>query len=1259
MDIIYDIINSENTDKKGWRIINNNGEFGVYNKKTSNLILSVLNKGAISVSSNISSNFINLYSNINVITGYTGGYSKWTTTEITTGSNIYYNLGNVGIGTTNPATYPLVVGGDVNIIGEYRVNGSLFKPATSSIADTAIALATSRTIAGVQFNGTEDININYSNLINKPDLTVIETNNTNASNYILTTSNLISQRITNLTTDMITGDINAFNKFIVNNLYNNNLEVNGTLTINSNLIVLGDSTRLDTNVYTTERLEVVNANNTTTALMVQQNSVNSDIFVASNMSSAVFRIANNGDVIINGDCVYKRNNRDVILDASNYILTTSNNLINKVKENDNNASNYILTTSNNLINKVRENDNNASNYILTTSNNLINKVRENDNNVSNYILTTSNNLINYNNLLDTNTTAKITLLCNTLLTIDSLNDNNASNYVLATSNIIQQQIKAIDYNTLINKPITDVKPNTSNTFQFSSGYNVGIGTSTALTPLHIYNDTNATIRLQTPVSSGPSIEFIRGDTIDASTDWKMRSDAISGAFVISSSALGVDTSNRFVISNAGNIGIGTVGHSTHRLDVNGSLNATSLFVGGTAFTGSQWTGTTNIYYTGNVGIGATTTSDVDDNTAFAIPTASLFVKGGASAGGTCDVVIRGGVAGQNNGKARLWLAADASHSSYIQSEHTGNGNTQLTFGTANGNVLPAERMIINSSGNIGIGITNPSYKMHLCNTAVVATGTTGTTCMPLRISAGAYSDTGNGTATLIGLATQETAGTVWTKCAIGHCRTTQWDIGSIVFLCNNSTTSSSVTMSDERMRITSTGNVGIGTNNPVNILQVGGGGRLRIANSTADYTIIGSSDVDAATNTKILIYGTTSSGASGFIQYFATSTGSHMFYTTDTQQERMRITSTGNVGIGTASPVYKLHIKCNYSDVAGSLHLDADDGSNNPNKYALTIYPYVIGGGEIGWRFRTQNLSGGTNTPLTLNNYGNVVVQNNLTAVSLTASGTIQASGAYYFPNNLWHKTNDGLDRFHFSASATTYIRGHGSTPIVFRNGGDTDIANISSAGELVVTGNKLAIKGGYPTIHLRHASNRTAFIHNNGDTFHILSGNAGASDTQDNWNVTANGRWPLTINLNNNNATFGGDVNAISLTSTNDITASGSIYLSGWLSKLGSSAAAWQYQGNIGTYWFIDLTSPLLYGGGNATLNIHNLVVWDSNTGSSFFAVLGFTGSYPQEALKLSQAAKNKGIQIDVGFSYNGSGNPLLYITGSSSGNQMYYRLT
>ena len=89
----------------------------------------------------------------------------------------------------------------------------------------------------------------------------------------------------------------------------------------------------------------------------------------------------------------------------------------------------------------------------------------------------------------------------------------------------------------------------------------------------------------------------------------------------------------------------------------------------------------------------------------------------------------------------------------------------------------------------------------------------GVTSFPLRITAGdqAVTNQGNNTATLIGLSTENGGGSSRIKCAIGHCRTESADRGSIVFLCNNVNDSNPVTMSDERMRITSTGNVGIGT----------------------------------------------------------------------------------------------------------------------------------------------------------------------------------------------------------------------------------------------------------------------------------------------------------------------------------------------------------------------------------------------------------------------------------------------------------------
>ena len=304
-----------------------------------------------------------------------------------------------------------------------------------------------------------------NNLINK-----IKENDNNSSNYVLSTSNIISKRITDLTTDMITENISAANKFIVNNRYNNNLELNGTLTINSNLIVLGDSTQLDTIVYTTERLEVINANNTTTALMVQQKGNSTDVFVASNLTTNVFNIGTNGDVDILG--IYRKNNRDVFFDTSNYILTASNNLINKVKENDNNTSNYILTASNNLINKVKENENNSSNYILTASNNLINKVKENDNNSSNYILTASNNLINKVKENDNNSSNYILTASNNLINKIKENDNNSSNYILTASNNLINKIKENDNNssnyilTASNNLINKIKENDNNSSNY-------------------------------------------------------------------------------------------------------------------------------------------------------------------------------------------------------------------------------------------------------------------------------------------------------------------------------------------------------------------------------------------------------------------------------------------------------------------------------------------------------------------------------------------------------------------------------------------------------------------------------------------------------------------------------------------------------------------------------------------------------------------------------------------------------------------------
>jgi hypothetical protein len=105
MDIIQGLIDTGNAGKSGWRIVNNGGAIGVLNNRTSNVSFSILNEG-IGTSSNVSSTFINTYSGINV-SNYTGSGSTSTSvgslwSSNVSGSKIYYNSGNIGIGATDP-----------------------------------------------------------------------------------------------------------------------------------------------------------------------------------------------------------------------------------------------------------------------------------------------------------------------------------------------------------------------------------------------------------------------------------------------------------------------------------------------------------------------------------------------------------------------------------------------------------------------------------------------------------------------------------------------------------------------------------------------------------------------------------------------------------------------------------------------------------------------------------------------------------------------------------------------------------------------------------------------------------------------------------------------------------------------------------------------------------------------------------------------------------------------------------------------------
>ncbi len=125
----------------------------------------------------------------------------------------------------------------------------------------------------------------------------------------------------------------------------------------------------------------------------------------------------------------------------------------------------------------------------------------------------------------------------------------------------------------------------------------------------------------------------------------------------------------------------------------------------------------------------------------------------------------------------------------------------------------------------------------------------------------------------------------------------------------------------ERMRITSGGNVGIGTTNPAYKLHINGGnGTQLLLDTTSQYCGV---DIANATSVK---GGLSWDNTNAIFGLYTNGSIPMTFQTNNT--ERMRITSGGNVGIGTASPSTTLDI----SVAEASLRLTSTTGTNFTNQ---------------------------------------------------------------------------------------------------------------------------------------------------------------------------------------------------------------------------------------------------------------------------------------------------------------------------------------
>ena len=330
--------------------------------------------------------------------------------------------------------------------------------------------------------------------------------------------------------------------------------------------------------------------------------------------------------------------------------------------------------------------------------------------------------------------------------------------------------------------------------------------------------------------------------------------------------------------------------------VNGSVNVTSTLL-----------------TSGNVGIGT------------AVPTYQLTVIGANQAtANLTDAGVKGGsilvassVNASNQGGAVLFATKNdvnlytpqfAIKSLFQNGIGSGIGDLAFSSRLATGDASLTEVLRIKYDGKVGIGTTNPTQKLEVSGTVKIQ-------------SLGVYSDPTDNAAFL----NYDTNGGIFTLSARSNGGNTY-----MAFRTSNGGTGS------EKVRITNNGFVGISSNAPIDYLDFGGAGKNIVFGYAAYGEVLNSAASIIGNNVKA------SPTANSQVRRFANANDQGNFIkliynkgvtfhtnitsalNTDISEdtnERMRINLSGDVGIGTISPVSKLDVNGGIS-LSGYLFAD-------------------------------------------------------------------------------------------------------------------------------------------------------------------------------------------------------------------------------------------------------------------------------------------------------------------------------------------------